>query len=201
MTTRGKDLTLKSTVSDRSRSYVDAEWIVPGTGDARVLVVAPDGSGDASDRRAGLALLGVALRAVDAVADVPGELVEVTGAGFVAGAVRRLLGSTSTAMSGHRPLAVVDTTGDPEQLVAATRRLDDLGVLALAGESAGRSVDLDLYPDVHLRGLCIVGVSPARVDAVPETIPDAALAYLAAQPPVAVRAGEPLPRASWYRID
>jgi hypothetical protein len=188
-------------VSSGARSYVDADWIVPETGDAPVLVVAPGGSSAESDRRAGLALLGVALRAVEAVDGVPGDRVEVTGAGFVAGAVRRLVGSPSAAKDGLRPLAVVDTTGDPEQVLEATRRLDDLGVLALAGETAGRSVDLDLYPDVHLRGLRIVGVSPARVDAVPERIPETAVAYLEARPPVAVRPGEPRPQASWYRID
>jgi hypothetical protein len=190
-------LKLRSTVSDGACTYLDADWIAPDAGRAAALAVAP---GDDSDHRAGQALLAVALRAAGVVDGLPANRVEVTGSGFVAGAVRRLVGSPSMPSAESRPLAIVDATGDPQEVLQATRRLDDLGVLVLAGESAGRAIDLDLYPDVHVRGLRIVGVAPASVDAVPEAIPEAALAHLAAEPPARVREGEPLPHAGWYRI-
>jgi hypothetical protein len=75
-----------------------------------------------------------------------------------------------------------------------------MGVLVLAGEPGDRALRLDLYPDVHLRGLQVVGVPPTRPDVLPSDLGAAAADYLEVERPTAVRAGEPLPRASWYRL-
>ena len=58
----------------------------------------------------------------------------------------------------------MDTTGDPEVIRDSTRRLSAFGILVLVGEVLGRRLDIDLYPDVHQRGLRIVGVAPPLAD-------------------------------------
>ena len=45
-------------------------------------------------------------------------------------------------------------------IVDATRRVADLGTIVLVGEALGRTADMNLYADVHVRGLTLVGVSP-----------------------------------------
>jgi hypothetical protein len=180
-------------------AYVDADWISGSSSSAAALVV--PANGDEADRIAGRALIAVALRVVEALAAVAPERIDVTGSGFVAGAVRRLLGAAMPAPGpDERPAGLVETSGDPERVLAATGRLEDMGVLVLAGEPGDRVVRLDLYRDVHLRGLQVVGVPPARPDVLPSDLGAAAADYLDAERPVTVRAGEPLPRASWYRL-
>lgn len=183
------------------RAYVDADWVSAATRSAVALLVPTNGTSaqEDADRTAGLALLGVAQRLVDELTGVPAERIEITGTGFIAGAVRRLVG-VNGQLSGARPSAVVETTGDPERVLAATRRVDDMGTLLLAGESIERSIDLDVYPDIHLRGLQVVGVPPAQLTGPSRAISEVALAYLDAERPTAVRAGERLPRAAWYRL-
>ena len=34
------------------------------------------------------------------------------------------------------------------------------GTIVLVGESLGRTAEMNLYPDVHARGLTLVGVEP-----------------------------------------
>jgi hypothetical protein len=123
--------------------------------------------------------------------------VEVMGAGLIADVARRLL-SGRVAAEGHatRPVAVIDVTGDPARIVAATRRLADRGVLVLAGESAGRLLSIDLYTDVHRRGLEIVGIgrpgSEASLSLVQRVDPP---------PPARVDLGGLVPGAArWYRV-
>ena len=58
-------------------------------------------------------------------------------------------------MSGSRsvaPQVFVEMTGEPTALEQATKAVADGGVILLAGEPAGR-VDLNMYADVHRRGL------------------------------------------------
>ena len=197
---RGTDgLRLTSSLRSGVTAYVDADWISDSSSSAAALVL--PASGDEADRIAGRALIAVALRVVEALAGVAPERIEVTGSGFVAGAVRRLLGTAQPAPGADgRPAAVVETTGDPERVLAATRRLEDMGVLVLAGEPADRLLRLDLYSDVHLRGLQVVGVPPARPDVLPSDLGATAADYLDAERPAVLRAGEPLPRSSWYRL-
>jgi threonine dehydrogenase-like Zn-dependent dehydrogenase len=72
--------------------------------------------------------------------------------------VRVLVGDASGRSAEH-PQAVVDATGDPAVIVDATRRVVDLGTVVLVGEALGRTVEMNFYPDVHVRGLTLVGVA------------------------------------------
>ena len=58
------------------------------------------------------------------------------------------------------PAAIVDTTGDPAGIAGGLARVDDLGTVVLAGPVPEGPVALDLYADVHVRGLTVVGVAP-----------------------------------------
>lgn len=87
--------------------------------------------------------------------------VEVTGTGAFADSIRSALASDGT---GRPPAVIIDTTGDPATIVAALRRLDDLGTLVLAGPAPAEPVDMDLYADLHVRGLTVVGIGPRPRD-------------------------------------
>lgn len=196
-------------------AYLDAEWLLPGrSGELPALILTPDGHmsfGDTdgppvpvdlvADGLAGGVFTAVAKEAAAAVAagDTP---VEVTGDGFLAHRIRAIVGSApaSGTTGSEQPAAIVDTTGDPAVILAATQRLADFGILALVGEPLGRSLDLDLYADVHRRGLRVVGVAPPLTD--PVDTGDASLSRALEPAPVVVAAGAPLPPgAVWYRID
>jgi hypothetical protein len=195
------------------RGYMDAEWLGATQGDeVPVMTVDPEGAlrfgrhtwsalaGADADRAAYLAFSTLARRAVDALPEPGPGVVGVTGTGIVAAEVRRLLGAAAASgPEAGRPEAVIDTTGDPDAIADATRRLADGGVLVLAGESGGRRTDINLYPNVHVRGLWVVGAgpllsqSPAAGDSNEGRDPGDSLA--------AVSFGKPLPSAKWYRIE
>jgi len=97
---------------------------------------------------------------VDAV-----ERVLPSGAGWVEvlgeGAVARHLRDRFEARRGGGegpPLAVVDTTGEAQAIEQAMARVADLGTVVLAGPPPAEPVALDLYPDLHVRGLMVVGL-------------------------------------------
>lgn len=208
-----------SGVPGDSIAYIDAEWLPadPG-GEVPALVAAGDGelawcggspvqtpSGLDSAAAASLALVAVARAAVAAVEDSPTGAVDVLGIGVVALQVRALLAGRASARSDRfdEPRAVIDTTGDPAAIVGATRRLAALGTLVLAGEMLDRRAEMDLYPDVHVRGLVMVGVAPPLADggsSVESTEPDELLD--ASQDVLTdAAAGTPLPPgAAWYRV-
>lgn len=166
-------------VADLSRgslAFVDRDWLPETSGPVPAIVVSRNGRvawGDdpavdafeSSDpvAAAARALLAVALEAagvVDGLAPV-----SVTGGGLVAQFVRGLV-ERRTAVPAARsrdvepPRAIVDTTGRSAAIGDATRRVAVLGTVVLVGESSSGSVALDLYPDVHVRGLTLVGVAP-----------------------------------------
>jgi threonine dehydrogenase-like Zn-dependent dehydrogenase len=75
----------------------------------------------------------------------------------------RLLTAPRAHSGESAPAVVVDTTGDPDTIRSALDRVADGGTVVLAGETSGRTLDLDLYSTVHRRGLVVVGVaSPAE---------------------------------------
>jgi hypothetical protein len=193
-------------------AYFDADWIsaedsecVPGLlvgsgwarwGEGPAVrtsdTLAPDGI-------AGLVLTAVAREAAQAARSADGPI-EVIGTGVIAAIVRRLTsGGQTRRRGGARPHSIVDTTGDPAEILAATQRLADLGVLVLAGEARGRPVAIDLYPEVHRRGLRLVGVAPPLRDAPGLDAPSAAT-DLNLDPPVAVVPDTPFPPGLWYRM-
>ncbi len=156
-----------------------------------------------SDTAATLVLLAVAQAAAGAVEGVSADSIEVVGSGLIALQARALLGGRfglSTPL--EQPRAIVDTTGDPEVIVDATRRIAALGTVVLAGEGLGRKAEMNLYPDVHVRGLTLVGVRPASQDALSAANnADDTLVASCRDALVGVVAGTPLPRgATWYRV-
>jgi hypothetical protein len=52
--------------------------------------------------------------------------------------------------------AIVETTGDFARVRDALRACPDLGTVVLAGPIAGSPPALDLYADLHVRGLTVV---------------------------------------------
>jgi hypothetical protein len=194
-------------------AYLDSEWLVPGrSGDVPALVFTPDGQisypgapgrrvpDDMSTDR--FAALVFAVVADEAATVTAGTAVEVTGTGILAHMVRTKLDTVSgdrATDSRPAPDAVVDTTGDPEVIRESTRRLSAFGTLVLVGEMLDRRLDIDLYADVHQRGLHVVGVAPPLADPFGDELAD----RLEVEVEEAARApaGTPLPDgARWYRI-
>jgi hypothetical protein len=90
-----------------------------------------------------------------AVVNVPADRVRVTGDGSLAGRLRsRGLDGESTQPA----LAVVETTGLETALTKACGEVADGGLVVLAAD-APEPIAIDLYRDVHRRGLVLVGVS------------------------------------------
>ena len=186
-------LRLEAALPSTSVAYVDADWLRSAT-DAEIPSLVLDPVGVDPDARAARAFATVARECVGHTIGL--SPIHVTGTGVVATMTRTLLEGrlAPTAAEAERPRAVIETTGDPEAVLEATRIVADLGVVVLAGESSGGQIDLDLYPDVHVRGLELVGVTPARIsDGTDEAPP--------VPPALQVTVGSPLPRAGvWYRI-
>ena len=159
-----------------SFAYFDRDWLpAPGQPLPSLLVLAgmlswcgePPIKAPGSlepDTAAALVLLAVAQEAATAVEDLAPESVEVRGSGLIARRVRALVRNDATAASQsfstpEMPRAIVETTGDPAAILDATRRVANLGVVVLVGETLD-SVQMNLYSDVHVRGLTLLGVSP-----------------------------------------
>jgi hypothetical protein len=185
-------------------AYVDAEWLLPDPDEIPALTIQSGeirfGERSAKlpkdaepDRAALLVFSSLAGEVADLAGAVTPSATQVTGDGIVAVLVRQALG-VDGAESPDRPSTVVDTTGDPDVIVEATRTLDDLGLLVLAGETLGRASDIDVYPDLHSRGLRVVGAGPILSRELPAAPPGGDV-----PPPVRVDAATPPPAAAWYR--
>jgi hypothetical protein len=170
-------------------AFVDADWIPEGHEGPVPCIPAGDAAAAAGR------LLASARHIVSLVADTPGP-VEVGGEGLIARSVRAALSDRGDGA--ERPAAVVDCSGDPAYLLDAIGRVSDLGLIVLAGEPLGRPFSIDLYVDVHRRGLRLAG-APRPDTLTPVEDPAAverALAELAEATP-----GEPPPRgAAWYSV-
>lgn len=92
-----------------------------------------------------------------ALGDLPGP-VEVRGDNRLAAELQERLADRSAA---ERPAIVVETDGDPGSIRAALARVDDLGAVILAGPPPG-PMALDLYRDLHVRGLTVIGLAPGE---------------------------------------
>lgn len=92
------------------------------------------------------------------------ERVEVTGSGTLADALRSRLGSRCCA-GDAAPDAAIDTTGEPAVIRDLLARVADLGVVVLAGPPATEDVELDLYADLHVRGLTLTAVASSEAGA------------------------------------
>lgn len=162
---------------DGGVAYVDADWPSPsGAGRVPTLVTRRDGSivwtgiGAAewgaseleAEARVAVCFARVVREAVAAARayDLEGRRVAVTGRGFLASLIRVELGDLMFGES--RPGAVIDTTGDRSLIEPSVAEVADGGLVVMAGEPPGGVLPLDLYRDVHVRGLTLVGVSPLR---------------------------------------
>lgn len=192
------------------RAFVDADWL-PRCHDGRApaLVVSSEGQiqwcdgparamspGTDPDACVGLALRAVAEEAAEAARRTGGPR-QVRGRGFIAAQVRELLGLAPEVAERppDGPLGtIVDTTGDPDAIADATRSLADLGTLVLAGETHGGTLALDLYPDVHVRGLRMVGVAPPLHEGLPQgSRSEGDLARAVREAQASLRPGDVLP--------
>jgi hypothetical protein len=187
-------------------AWVDADWVRPaGRGQTPALLAGPDGSirwGEVKrapdsadpDDNAARALAAVARAAAAAVNGT--SLVQVRGDGALASLVRSMLPSERP----DGPQAIVEATGRPEAILSATRELADLGTLVLAGPTGAEPLTIDLYPDVHVRGLALVGVpSPLEADGNAVLAEDVALLRTRL---ANVRLGDSIPpEAGWFRIE
>jgi hypothetical protein len=206
----GGGLALFAELPSSAVAYVDADWVPALPTDKVPALVLRDGSfswdgGEAveaaeePDASAAAALLAVAAEAATALDGVARDRIDVVGRGFSSGLVRQVLELTPGDQA-LPPEAVVDVSGDVAELVAATRRLAPLGTLVVMGEPSGRSLEIDLYPDVHVRGLRLVG-APLPLSARPPFLSRPWLDdYLAENPPAPVHTGDELPDASWFKI-
>jgi hypothetical protein len=192
-------IALRGDLAPDEVAYLDADWIeVAGPGPVPAAVVragvlhwvdgAALGPAEDADAAAGAAFAALAAEAAAAV-PTSAAPIEVLGNGIVAEQIRRSL-ALADGSGDERPAVIVDATGAPDALRDATRRLDDLGTLVLVGEPAGRAMSLNLYPDVHVRGLRLVGVGRPRLGT----------AQAVDEPPVPVGLDARLPPARWYRL-
>jgi len=99
------------------------------------------------------------------------------------------------------PEAIVEATGDAAAILDATRRVADSGLVVVAGETL-HSLPMNFYPDVHFRGLSLLGVSPPleEADAIfGRTRVDALVIEWSRASLVRVKTGDPLPlNAPWF---
>lgn len=86
--------------------------------------------------------------------------VAITGESALAQALRARLGGESSVAAEARPGVVVETTGQADAIRAALEHVADLGTVVLAGPLGPGPIALDLYADLHLRGLTVVAVPP-----------------------------------------
>lgn len=83
--------------------------------------------------------------------------VEVLGDGLLAETLRERLGALDGAQGERSPALIIDTSGSPQRIKEALRRLDDLGILVLT-RGVGGDVSVNLYADLHFRSLTVIGV-------------------------------------------
>lgn len=94
----------------------------------------------------------VRIAAIIATMDAP---VFVIGDGPDAPALREAFPGEPSA-----PRTVVETAGSPASIALALAVAADHGTIVLVGPAASEPPTLDLYNDLHVRGLTIVGVAP-----------------------------------------
>lgn len=88
--------------------------------------------------------------------------VAVVGTGALADELRAVVPPPG---SDTKPPTVVETSGTREGVIAALELVADLGVVVLAGPLSEPSMDLDLYPDLHVRGITVAALPPGGAPA------------------------------------
>jgi threonine dehydrogenase-like Zn-dependent dehydrogenase len=170
-------------VVDGTNAFLDRDWL-GGGGDGTLPALHAATAEEAAGR-----LLATVDHILGQVGQAP---TDVLGDGFVARSLRSALPAP-----GGRAAAVVDCTGDPIRLLELIRSVQDGGMIVLAGEPVGRELRIDLYVDVHRRGLRIVG-APRPETCAPVT--DDARVRHALQQLEHVRPGAAPPAAPWFAV-
>ena len=94
------------------------------------------------------------------LAALPAEgWVEVVGEGELSQDLKARLGSRADHDRAKRPGTIIETSGEAAAIAAALQRVDDLGTIVLAGPVPAKPIALDLYGDLHVRGLTVVGIT------------------------------------------
>jgi threonine dehydrogenase-like Zn-dependent dehydrogenase len=175
---------------DGGTTFVDRDWLGPG-GDGPIPALQA-----ASAEAAAAQLLAGGDHIVSLLETAPAGRAEVIGDGLTAISIRSALAGRGAASA--PPAALVDCTGDPVRLLELIPGLRDQGVIVLAGEPQGRELALDLYIDVHRRGLRIVGAPRPEAHA---PVTDEARIRHALEQLERVRAGESPPAAPWFAVE
>jgi threonine dehydrogenase-like Zn-dependent dehydrogenase len=175
-------------------AFVDADWL-PAAGRTAVAAITIS-SGD-DHQPVEIARGQLAATAGAAVAglknhDVDLASIHVPGRGAVADEVRRRLGlevgpPTETPA---RPRVWIETSGAPEALETALAGVADLGTVVLTAPAREPTIAIDLYRDIHLRGLHLhaVGTEPTDAGEEHSSLPD----------PIPVTPGQTVPLRGWY---
>ncbi len=171
-------------------AYVDADWAREREGPVSALIV----DGPEPDVTAARALAAVAVDVADLLGGREPGSIEVGGDGAVARLVRTLTHAPSHA--DRAPDTVVDTSGTPASVVAALRRVADLGLVVIAA-AVHAPLTISLYEDLHVRGLELVSFAP---DAASLASPAVDTAMLSETLSVVSRSGKVDPGAAWYRV-
>jgi hypothetical protein len=82
--------------------------------------------------------------------------IEVTGSGALAAEIRAKLGADAAA--DDVPGTILETTGEIAEIERAFARVRDLGTVVLVVDLEEDAPPVDLYRDVHVRGLTVIGV-------------------------------------------
>lgn len=202
----GGGVTFDGVLPEGTTAFVDADWVL-GEDAGTTPAIFADAQGlrwqDAPAARAAnpqaeaaASLEAVALGVRRVLEGIPSGLVEVDGRGVIAQRVRSHIGAGAVPSRGNRPAACVVATPGSDALAAAARRVADLGMIVLLGEAVGGTAAIDLYPEVHLRSLTLVGVAPPLTDG-----PSAAPGGGAELPlPLHAVLGRTAAEAAWYRV-
>lgn len=148
---------------------------------------------DSPTRAAAVILISLAASAVQMCKSA--RRVLVTGDGLVAETTRSSL--TATRCHEEAYDAVIETTGDEEIIRSALERLPPFGLLILTAPSPKPPI-INLYPDVHVRGVKIAGVAPPFVRDLAWTPSKELVTAAAAAPPPSGRGDVP---SLWWRRD
>lgn len=97
---------------------------------------------------------------VVAAATGAGSAIAVVGEGAPADRLRARLGAAAPS-PGVEPDVIVVVSGRPDDLVDALGRVADLGTVILAGAAVQPTVAVDLYVDLHSRGITLIGFDGA----------------------------------------
>jgi hypothetical protein len=159
------DVRFEFVLDEGEVAFVDADWLPAlGRGSVAAVTVGPDhvrwadqplgATGDGREP-IGLArslLVATAREVVGRVGTGKPWEVHVPGRGATAAEIRRRLG-LALAEAPSQPRIWVETTGDASALVTALGGVMDLGTVVLAAPARQPTIAIDLYRDVHLRGL------------------------------------------------